>query len=206
MNAAHTAVARYKTQYYITVTSTHGDPTPSAWIDAGKDFSASVASQADTVPNDHRFICTGFSLDNGTSQSGNGTTLNSVTAPHTVTFAWKEQLWIVFDQTGLPNGTAVNVTINSVNRILPYSGWFDKGTNIAFEYESQLPNGIAREYVLTSLSTDSPINVDTATTITAQYSSQFTAAMYLVILIPIIIAILIAALLLIRRKRKKQNQ
>jgi peptidoglycan/xylan/chitin deacetylase (PgdA/CDA1 family) len=218
----------YTTQYYLNVTSAYGTAIGSGWYNSGStayatvtplvvtvssngvndsdSFEVSVKSLTDTNHQDHRWVCTGFSLDNETYQSGTQITLNHVTAPHSVTFVWKEQFFVVFEKTGLPDDIMINVTVNSANYILPYSGWFDKGANVTFTYESHLPSGFGAEYILISSSAESPIKIDAATEILAQYSYQFTAVIYLFILIPIIIAVVVAALLLIRRRGKKQNE
>ena len=85
------ATANWKTQYYITVTSAHDSPTPSAWVDAGNIFTASVTSPTEIVPNDHQWVCTGFSVDGGTYQNATTYRFINVQAPHSIDFAWKQQ-------------------------------------------------------------------------------------------------------------------
>jgi uncharacterized repeat protein (TIGR02543 family) len=91
INGPKTATANWKTQYYITVTSPHDNPTPSAWVDAGSDFTASVTSPTEIVPNDYEWVCTGFSVDGGAYQNGTTYTFTNVQAPHSIDFAWKQQ-------------------------------------------------------------------------------------------------------------------
>jgi len=82
---ARTVRGRYDTQYYITVSSAHDGPTPSAWVDEGSDFTASVTSP--TLD----WMCTGFSVDGGAYQSGTSHTFIDVQQPHTIDFAWEMQ-------------------------------------------------------------------------------------------------------------------
>lgn len=44
MNASHEAVAKYMTQYYLTVTSDYGDPKGEEWYDANTTATFSVTS------------------------------------------------------------------------------------------------------------------------------------------------------------------
>src|SRR3990170_4123423 len=81
----------WKAQYYITVTSAHDGPTPSAYVDAGRNFTASVTSPTEIVPNDYQWVCTGFSVDGGAYQNGTNYTFTNVQAPHHIDFAWKQQ-------------------------------------------------------------------------------------------------------------------
>jgi len=175
MSGPKTATATYKTQYYITVTSEggHDSPTPSAWVDAGSDFTASVTSPTEIVPNDEQWVCTGFSIDGGAYQAGTTYTFVNVQAAHTIDFAWKQQFWVVFQQTGVPGGVTAHVTVNSVQHALPYSDWFDRDSSINFAYESPVPGVAGTRYVLTSTSEVSPLTVEAPTTVTGNYKTQY---------------------------------
>ena len=104
MSAPKTATANYKIQYHITVTSAHDSPTPSAWVDAGSDFTASVDSPADIEPDLHRWVCSGFSVDGGDLQEGTSYTFFDVQAPHTIVFYWWQQFWVTLTYTGDTTG------------------------------------------------------------------------------------------------------
>jgi uncharacterized repeat protein (TIGR02543 family) len=112
----------WKTQYYITVTSAYGNPTPSAWVDAGSSFTASVTSPAEIVPNDYQWVCTGFSVDGGVYQAGTNYTFTNVRAPHRIDFAWKKgQFWIqIISAHGSPTS----------------SKWIDQGGNLTVNVTS----------------------------------------------------------------------
>jgi hypothetical protein len=207
MSGAATATAIYKTQYYINVTSAHsdsahGDPTPSAWVDAGTDFSVSVKSPADTVPYNHRFVCVGYSVDDGAPKTGTSYDLTDVDAPHTLVFNWKQQFWIVFKQEGLPKDLKANVTVDSVTHTLPYSDWFDQGATVKFTFDGQLPSGFGAQYVLSSTSNASPLNVESSYYVESNYIRQYTIEMYSVVAVPIVLVCLAAAIILLRRRRR----
>jgi uncharacterized repeat protein (TIGR02543 family) len=114
MNASKIATANWKTQYYITVTSVHGSPTGSAWVDQSGSFAASVTSPTETVADDHQWVCAGYSLDGGSSQSGNSYTFANVQAAHTIVFNWKEQFYL---------------TVNSAYGSPTGGGWYDSGAS-----------------------------------------------------------------------------
>jgi hypothetical protein len=78
------------TQFWVAVTSAHGSPTASAWVDNGTNFTASVTSPTEVVDN-HQWVCTGFSVDGGALTPGTSYTFTSVTAGHTIVFSWNEQ-------------------------------------------------------------------------------------------------------------------
>jgi uncharacterized repeat protein (TIGR02543 family) len=205
MKAAATATAIYRTQYYINVTSAHGDPTPSAWVDAGTDFSVSVTSPADTVSDDHRFVCAGCSADGGALNTGTSYDLTDVTAAHTIVFSWKQQFWVVFTQEDLPEDLTANVTVGSVRHSLPYSDWFDQGATVEFTYDGQLPSGFGTQYVLSSTSNASLLKVESSSSVEGSYVKQYTIEMYAVIAVPIILVCLAAAIILLRRRRKSRT-
>jgi uncharacterized repeat protein (TIGR02543 family) len=203
MNGPKTVTANWKMQYSITVTSAHGNPTPSAWVDAGKDFSVSVTSPADTVAADHRFVCTGYSVDGGALTSGTSYNFSGVEAAHTMVFSWKQQFWVIFNQTGLPEGITAKVTIGSVTNThtLPYSDWFDQGATVEFTYDDHMPSGFGSEYVA-SISNASPLTVGSSIDVKISYVKQTATEMYVVIAVPIILVCLLVAILLLRRRRK----
>jgi hypothetical protein len=57
MNEPKSATSNWKTQYYITVTSTQGAPTASAWVDQGSNYATSVTSPVGLVSDDHQYVC-----------------------------------------------------------------------------------------------------------------------------------------------------
>jgi len=121
MNGPKTATANWKTQYSIAVTSAHDSPTSSAWVDAGRNFTASVTSPTETVTKDHQWVCTGFSVDGGAYQNGTTYTFTNVQAAHSINFAWKQQFWI---------------QVNSSRGSPTTSQWIDQGGNLTVSVTS----------------------------------------------------------------------
>ena len=171
MTAPKTATANYETQYYLTVTSAHNTPTPSAWVDAGTDFTASVTSPADIVPNDHQWVCTGFSIDGGAAQAGTSHTFQNVDATHSIVFNWKEQFWI---------------QVNSAHDSPTASQWIDQAGSLTASVTSPADDdGAGTRYRCTgyTLDADPPVtdgttsydftNVQSAHTITFNWITQY---------------------------------
>ncbi len=139
--------------YFINVTSSYGSPTPSAEVDAGGSFSASVASPEGGP--DRRWICTGYSVDGGTSASGNGYTFINVQANHTITFNWQEQYYLdVSSDVGLTIGTGWYdigsiATVSVSNSIIAmddgerhlFTGWAGDATGIDTTSNTIIMNG-----------------------------------------------------------------
>jgi hypothetical protein len=114
ISSSGTVTGNYKTQYYLTVTSAHGSPTPtSGWFDSGASITASVNSPV-LGPAGTRYICTGWSGTGSVPPSGSGTTVTfQINAPSTLIWNWNTQyyLTVLTDPSGL-------VTI-------PGEGWYD---------------------------------------------------------------------------------
>lgn len=141
-----TITGNYKTQFYITVKSAHGTPTPSQWIDKYSYLSVNVQSPTETNPNQTRWRCTGFSVDHAAPQGGTGYTFSYVQGPHEIEFYWKQQFWLQVNTgasgstvTGTgwyDNGTAASIsantpyTVSAVHRFV-FVSWVSTGTNIA---------------------------------------------------------------------------
>ncbi|HJW65672.1 MAG TPA: S8 family serine peptidase [Candidatus Bathyarchaeia archaeon] len=130
----------YQAQYYISVNSSHGFPTASQWVDQGGSFIASVASPTEIVEGDHKWVCTGFSIDGGSSQVGTAYTFTNVQASHTLSFGWKEQFYL---------------TVSSVYGTTSGGGWFDSdATTAAAVLSGTVSGGTGVQYVFTGWSSD----------------------------------------------------
>lgn len=81
--------ASYKTQYYLTVISTYGNPNPtSSWFDAGTSIEASVSSPVLGIG----FIrlCSGWTGTGSVPYSGTDTSVTfTLDAPSNITWRWK---------------------------------------------------------------------------------------------------------------------
>ena len=151
--------------YYINVTSLHGTPTPSATVNAGNDFTASITSPVGDAS--HRWICTGYSIDGGTPTSGTSYTFTNVQADHTVTFNWQEQYYL---------------TVPSAHGSTTGSGWYNSGASATGTVSSDTASGNSGvQYVFTGWSgdasgsglTSSPIMMNGPKTATANWKTQY---------------------------------
>lgn len=136
----------YKTQFYIAVISSHGTPTPSQWVNKSLSLTVNVQSPTDTIIDQTRWRCTGFSIDHATPQGGTSYTFSYIQEPHEIEFYWLQQFWLQVN-TGVSgstvtgtgwydNGTAASIlantpyTVSAVHRFV-FVSWFSTGTNIA---------------------------------------------------------------------------
>ncbi|MEM2995279.1 MAG: PKD domain-containing protein [Candidatus Bathyarchaeia archaeon] len=130
VSASGSVVGNYKTQYYLTVSSPYGSPTPtSGWFDDGTLITASVTSPV-SGPTGTRYVCTGWTGTGSVPTSGTGTTVNFIiTQPSSVTWNWKTQylLTVVTD----PSGLSPQPTRNPLGEAGPANGWwYDSGTSV----------------------------------------------------------------------------
>jgi hypothetical protein len=82
----------YKTQYYLTVISSHDSPTPtSGWFDSGSTISASVMSPV-SADSATQYVCSGWTGTGSVPASGMTASLNfTLTQPSSITWNWKTQ-------------------------------------------------------------------------------------------------------------------
>jgi uncharacterized repeat protein (TIGR02543 family) len=152
VQAAHTVVFNWKEQFWIQINSTHDSPTASAWVDQGASFAASVNSPTEVAPDDHQWVCTGYSVDGGNLTVGNSYPFTIVEAAHTVVFNWKEQFYL---------------TVNSAYGSPTGGGWYDSGaTANAALYSGTVPGGIGVQYVFVGWSGDASGTTPPSNTIT----------------------------------------
>lgn len=130
MDSPKTAVATWKTQHYLEVSSVYGDPTPvSGWYDAGTSITATVYSP---VAGSHgtRYVCTGWTGTGSVPDSGTETTVAfTLNEPSSITWNWKTQHRLTVQTT--PAGLTPQPTRNpggepdSAN-----SWWYDASTTV----------------------------------------------------------------------------
>jgi hypothetical protein len=133
-----------KERFWIAVTSDYDSPTPSAWVNSGADFTASVSSQT-VITGGHQFVCTGFSVDGWENQPYTSYTFTSVSENHSIQFFWKEEnennIGFTVDA-GLVNGMNVLLIQNSNQKVsfrftAKLSGALTVLAVYAFAYEGQ---------------------------------------------------------------------
>jgi hypothetical protein len=155
--------------YFINVTSSHGTPTPSAQINPGDSFTASVTNYEGD--SSHRWICTGYSIDGNTPVSGTNYTFTNVQANHTIAFNLQEQYYLtVISQDSQTTGT----------------GWYNKGTTATVSVSSNTvdSNSSTRKIfagwtvdATGADTTSQPITIDAPKTATATWKTQYQVAM-----------------------------
>ena len=101
--------------YTITVTSAYGNPTASAFVNAGDSFTASVTSP-ESAGVGQQWICTGYSIDGASVVSGTSYTFTDIQSSHTITFNWQEQYYLT--------------TSTNFGSVTPVSGWYDAGSTV----------------------------------------------------------------------------
>jgi len=150
---------------FINVASSRGSPSPSAQVNAGNSFNAWVTSPwGDT---NHRWICTGYSIDGAQSVSGTNYTFVNIQANHTITFNWQEQYYL----------NVVSPTISTTG-----AGWYNAGTTatisvtgntvVAGSGTRQIFIGWAGDAAGTG-TTSNPITLDGPKTATTIWKTQY---------------------------------
>jgi len=188
-----TVTANYKTQYYLTVSSSYDSPTPtSRWFDAGTSINASVTSPWPTSASGTRYVCIGWTGTGSVPSSGSGTsTTFTIGAPSSITWNWKTQYSVTFSETGVGSDfTGTVVVIDGINygvSSLPVSFWFDSCTSHSFAFQSPLVvTANQKQYVWTSTSglscsQSGSITVSGYGKVTGNYKTQYyltVASMY----------------------------
>jgi len=174
MNGPKTATANWKTQYYLAVSSARDSPAPiSGWFDSGAGVNASVTSPS-PGSSGTQYVCTGWTGTGSVPGSGSSTTVNfTITQPSSITWNWKTQYQVIFDQTGVGSDfTGTIVTIGGVNYNtsgLPTTPqfWWDQGSNHSFSFASPLPVNGGQNYVWNSTSGLSSLQSETLTITTS---------------------------------------
>ena len=157
----------WKTQYYLTVASPYDSPSPlSGWFDSGSGITESVTSPVSGGIGT-QYVCTGWSGSGSVPASGSASSVTfTITAPSSITWNWKTQYQVTFDQTGIGTDFAGAVTsVDSVNygvSGLPVSFWLDSGSSHSFSFASPLTVG-SKQYVWNSTSGLSTLQSGTLT-------------------------------------------
>jgi len=148
----------WKTQYYLSVSSDYDLPIPtSGWFDEGTPVTASVTSPW-PGPAGTQYVCTGWIGTGSVPPSGTGTSVAfTLNEPSSITWTWKTQYQVIFDQTGVsPDFTGTVVTIDGigykVNELPTDPFWWDKDSDHDFAFASPLVVDASKKYVWQSTS------------------------------------------------------
>lgn len=128
MDQNKTAIANWKIQYYLTVTSSYGSPTPtSEWIDKGTSISASVVTPWNGSTGTH-YVCTGWTGKGSVPTSGTLSTIKfTMNQPSSITWNWKTQYLLTV--LTYPAGLSPQPTRSPIGE--PGNGWwYDASTDV----------------------------------------------------------------------------
>jgi len=214
MDQARTVTLVYKTQYYLTVTSSYGTAGGHGWYDSGATAYATLNTGIIDQGNGTRRIFTGWG---GDASGSNYTKSNpiSMSEPKTAIANWKTQylLTVLTD----PAGLSPQPTRNPAGEAGPANGWwYDASTNVTLTAQS-VAGYTFNYWKVDGVSQGSGINPVTVKmsaphTATAHYSevqvggysislAKQTPA-FLIAAYAMLIALFSAVLSLTRRKRK----
>jgi hypothetical protein len=136
MNWPRNAIAQWKIQYKLDVTSPYGSPTPaSGWFDSGTSITASVISPS-AGPSGTRYVCTGWTGTGSVPSSGTGSSVGfSISLPSGITWNWKTQYLLTV--LTAPSGLSPQPTRNPLGEAGSTNGWwYDASTNVALIAQS----------------------------------------------------------------------
>ena len=124
VNAPAALAATYKTQYYLTVTSSHGNQTGQGWYDAGSNATFAVTSPASGGAGT-QYAFTGWaSSDTGGYAGADASHSLTVSSPITETASWKTQWQVAFAVNPSGDGSI------AVNGQPSATAWYDDGAVI----------------------------------------------------------------------------
>ena len=142
-----TLTGAYKTQYYLTVTSTYATASPTTgWFDSGTSITDFVPS---LIPGGTgvQFVCTGWSGTGSVQTSGGSSAVTFViSAPSTIAWSWKTQYLVTFNVnpayrgTTNPSGTDVWADAGAISIIASpqagytFSSWSADSGNITISF------------------------------------------------------------------------
>ena len=157
---ATTITTYYTTQFYITITSAHGTPTSSQWVNEGYSLAVSVQSPAETIAEQTRWRCTGFSIGQASIQSGTSYTFYNIQEPHKIEFNWIQQFWL-----------EVTTSVSGVTVL--GTGWHDSGTSVTctaptasgYTFDCWIIDGVSQQKGVNSIT----VTMNAPHEVTAQY-------------------------------------
>lgn len=173
-----TAIANWKTQYYLTVSSAHGTVGGSAYYDSGTLANATLNAAIIPGTSGTQYLFTSW----GTNATGTNYTMSNpitMSAPKNATANWQTQYNLTVNQLGVSSDFSTTVmTVNGTGYTQTgYSTWANASDTYSFSYSAQLLVAAnAKQYILTGVSgnsTSSPTSVTQPTTITASYKTQY---------------------------------
>jgi hypothetical protein len=193
-----TIIGIYKIQYFLTVSSLYGSPTPtSGWFDAGTSITASVTSPWQG-PTGTRYICTGWAGNGSVPASGTSSTVTfTMDQPSTITWNWKTQYYLSVGTS--PAGIAV----------IPGEGWYDAGVNVSlsappvkgYDFNYWDVDGFSKSAGVYQII----VYMDGPHAATAHYNVHEVEWLYIVLLVILILLIILLCILAYRRIKRRRK-
>ncbi|MGD0159157.1 MAG: Ig-like domain repeat protein [Candidatus Bathyarchaeia archaeon] len=145
------------TQFYLTVASAHGSPSPpSGFFNSGMDITESVTSPV-SGGTGTQYVCTGWTGSGSVPASGTGTSVPfAIASNSTITWTWKTQFEVTIGQQGVGSDfTGTVATVDGSNYTLdalPSIFWWDNQSNHSFSFASPLTVNTSKQYTWNSTS------------------------------------------------------
>ena len=169
----------YKTQYYLTVASSHGSPVPdSGWWDAGSSITASVSSPV-AGSSGTRYVCTGWTGNGSVPTSGGElNTTFTIIQPSSIVWNWKTQHILTVSTS--PEGLSPQPSISPPGEAASAdSWWYDFQANVTltantvenWTFDFWKVDGVSQDQGIDTVA----VTVDSVHTAIAYYASNNTA-------------------------------
>ncbi|MCJ7423028.1 PKD domain-containing protein [Candidatus Bathyarchaeota archaeon] len=172
-----TVTGNYKTQYYLTVSSTYGTTSGQGWYDSGSTAYAALDTGVVDHGNGTRRVFTSWGSDASGANYAQSDPI-SMSGPKTAVANWKTQYSVTFTHSGLDSSASSTVvTINSIPVTfgqLPYSLWVDNSVSVTYSYDNVSSSTVGKRFILVGVSgPSSPITVGNPLTVTGNYKTQY---------------------------------
>jgi hypothetical protein len=155
-----TVTVNWKTQYYLTVSSEHGNPTGQGWYDAGTTAAFGVTTPI-SAGSGTRFV---FKSWTGTNSGYSGSETSSqviMNGPVTETATWTSQYQVAYAAVG-----------NTLQVVPPANEWVNSGAATTGRFTPSITNS-AKDTRCILTGDNRPITITAPTTIIGTYQTQY---------------------------------
>jgi hypothetical protein len=173
MDQAKTVTLVYKTQYYLTVSSSYGIPGGENWYNSSDTAYATLNTGVIEYPNGTRKVFIGWSGDaSGTNYAQSNPIV--MDGPKTAIANWKTQYAVTFTQTGSAVAPTVTYTADvDPTQTVPFTIWVKADSQITYIYQDTVLGASGVRYVLISVNPSSPQTVNGPLTVSGTYQIQY---------------------------------
>ncbi len=150
----------YKTQFYLSVNSRFGSPIGEGWYDEGSAAKFSVEPMIN-LSNNTRLVFSGWT---GSQDFGNNNGTINIDRQKNLRANWKRQYEIKVSTKGVPQGVALNVTINGNQTVasvpFAYRQWIDADSPLGIRIDPDHFVSSNTKYTFVRWQTESGAAVD----------------------------------------------